>query len=50
MVEEAARDLGLSGAPGELFVREKNESEREARPGFLRRLWRRRASTRQPEL
>lgn len=50
MVDEAARDLGLSGAPGEaLFVREKNESEPAARPGFLRRLWGRR-SARQPEL
>jgi general secretion pathway protein A len=50
MVDEAARDLGLSGAAGEpLFVRERSEPEPSARPGFLRRLWRRR-STRQPEL
>jgi len=51
MVEEAARDLELSGDAGEpLFARAKREAEPEARPGFLRRLWRRRGSTRRPEL
>jgi len=51
MVEEAARDLGLSGSAREPhFVRETVDAERSARPGFLRRLWRRRGSTRQAEV
>ncbi len=51
MVEEAAHDLGLSGVHGgPQFVRERGESEPTARPGFLRRLWRRRGTARQPEL
>ena len=49
MVEEAARDLGLeenAAAP----QRERGGAEREARPGFLRRLWRGRASASGVEL
>jgi general secretion pathway protein A len=51
MVEDAARDLGLAENPAEpQFVRERENRAHEARPGFLRRLWRRRASAPGAEL
>ncbi len=51
MVEDAARDLGLEGDPAAgQFARERVTEARTARPGFLRRLWRRRASAPGAEL
>ena len=51
MVEDAARDLGLAENSAEpQFVRERGGAERQARPGFLRRLLRRRALETAPEL
>jgi general secretion pathway protein A len=51
MIEDAARDLGLAeNSAGPQFARENARVEREARPGFLRRLWRRRALQAAPEL
>jgi general secretion pathway protein A len=47
MVEEAARELGLvENAAGPHSAGEDASSGREAKPGFLRRLWRRRAAAR----
>lgn len=51
MVEEAARDLGLDEQPAEGAPRgERRSAAAEARPGLLRRLWRRRASSPEAEL
>jgi general secretion pathway protein A len=51
MVEDAARDLELTEiAPERRFERELGGAEREARPGLLRRLLRRRALQHAPEL
>ena len=51
MIVDAARDLGLAeNAAGPHFSPEGMAVEREARPGFLRRLWRRRALQTAPEL
>ena len=51
MVEEAARDLGLDAQPVvDAPVRERRAARAETRPGFLRRLWRRRASSPEAEL
>ncbi len=51
MIEDAARDLGLAeDSAGPQFPREDARVERETRPGFLRRLWRRRALQAAPEL
>jgi len=43
MVEDAARDLGLEAEGADAQVARVADAKREARPGFLRRLWRRRA-------
>jgi general secretion pathway protein A len=51
MVDDAARDLGLTDdAAAPQVARDGVRAEREARPGFLRRLWRRRALQPAPEL
>lgn len=51
MVEDAARDLGFAeNSADPHFARERVRIEREARPGLLRRLWRRRALQPAPEL
>ena len=51
MIEEAARELGLEeSAADPRSERESARAERKARPGFLRRLWRRRALQPAPEL
>ena len=51
MIEDAARDLGLAeNAAAPRSAGEGAKAEREARRGFLRRLWRRRALQTAPEL
>ncbi|MEX2206954.1 MAG: AAA family ATPase [Myxococcota bacterium] len=51
MIQDAARDLGLlENSAGPQFAGEDANAARESRPGFLRRLWRRRALQPAPEL
>lgn len=51
MVEEGARDLGLADdAAGPHFPHDDAGATRASKPGFLRRLWRRRALQPAPEL
>jgi general secretion pathway protein A len=51
MVDEGARDLGLADdAAGPYFSHDDAGATRASRPGFLRRLWRRRALQPAPEL
>lgn len=51
MIEDAARDLGLlENAAGPQFAADGASAARDSRPGFLRRLWRRRALQPAPEL
>jgi len=50
MVEDAARDLGLADSSADpQFLRERDGVERKAKPGFLRRLLRRRSLETAPE-